>query len=213
MDFNMEWFSLWWQGLGIAGQIMACAAIPMTVVMLMQLILMIIGAGFGMDSDGDVDSDGVDAGTESPTNEAASYGSSIFKIFTIRGIVAFFALGGWAGLAALSAGVPTLWAIQIALLVGVAALIIASVVIRLALRMQDSGNLDLQNALAQPAEVYITIPPSRTNTGKVTMLLQDRFVEIEAMTDNETAISPRTKVEVVGIANKNCLLVKPAADE
>jgi len=210
----MEWFTLWWQGLGLVGQIMACAAIPMTIVMLLQLVLMIIGAGFGEGSDNDIDSEGsVGNNDDHPANEAGSNTSSIWRIFTIRGIVAFFAIGGWAGLATLAAGVPVLWAIQIALLAGVAALLLASFIIQLALKMQDSGNLNLNNALAQVAEVYITIPPSRTKFGKVTMLLQERFVELDAVTDLDSEIRPHTKVEVVALADKGCLVVRPIAEE
>jgi len=203
----MEWFTQWWLSLGTLGQVMAIAAIPATVVMLLQLILMIVGVGFGSpDSDAGFDS------CDSPANEAGSYGNSGFKVFTIRGIVAFFALGGWAGLAALSAGIPALWSVQIALLSGAAALILASFIIRLALKMQDSGNLNINNALSQPAEVYITIPPLRQNTGKVTMLLQERFVELDAVTDFETALAPKTRVEVIGVANKDCLIVRPISE-
>jgi len=204
----MAWIQDWWQGLGLAGQIMACAAIPMSVVMLLQLVLMIIGIGFGGDSDSDYDSDGADDGG----NDGGS-NPDVARIFTIRGIVAFFALGGWAGLAALTAGIPVLWSVQISLLSGAAAMLLASVVIKLALRMQSSGNLNLSNAISQTADVYITIPPSRSQTGKVTMLLQERFVELDAMTDSETALRPNTKVEVVGLAGDDCLLVSPVAEQ
>ena len=207
----MEWFTAWWQGLSLVGQIMACAAIPMTVIMLLQLVLMITGAGFSGGSETDYDSEG-EPDNDHPANEAGHNTSSIWRIFTIRGIVAFFALGGWAGLAALSAGLRALWSIQIALLVGVAALLTASLVIQLALKMQDSGNINMKNALSKTAEVYITIPPARTNTGKVTMLLQERFVELEAVTDNESEIRPNTKVEVVALADKGCLLVRPVVE-
>ena len=211
----MAWFTDWWQGLGLAGQVMACAAIPMTVVMLLQLVLMIIGIGPGGESDSDTDDGAVDPemDTDHPANEAGSNSNSIWKIFTIRGIVAFFALGGWAGLAALTAGIPLVWAIQIAVLAGVAALLLASIAIRLALRMQDSGNISLKNAVSQVAEVYITIPPSRSKIGKVTMLLQERFVEVDAVTDCEAEIRPSAKVEVIGLAGKDCLLVRPLEEE
>jgi hypothetical protein len=211
----MGWFTVWWQSLGFVGQVMACAAIPMTVVMLLQLLLMIIGVGFGGDSDGDIDGDDVDVGADNPANEAGSYGNSpsILRIFTIRGIVAFFALGGWAGLAALSAGIPILWSIQIAVLCGAAALLLASIVIRLALRMQDSGNINIKNALSLNGDVYITIPPSRKNIGKVTMVLQERFVELDAVTDSESEIRPNTKVEVIGFAGKDCLVVRPVSEQ
>jgi len=213
----------WWLALGLAGQVMACAAIPMTVVMLLQLVLMIIGIGPGGESDSDA-GDGAahdNADVDHPAYEVTGHGhnhgnghgnghgNSIWRIFTIRGIVAFFALGGWAGLAALAAGIPVIWAIQIAVLAGVVALMLASIAIRLALRMQDSGNINLRNALEQNAEVYITIPPSRSKTGKVTMVLQERFVELEAVTDCETEIKPKTKVEVIGLADKDLLVVRP----
>jgi len=139
--------------------------------------------------------------------------SDAVRIFTIRGIVAFFALGGWAGLAAMSMGVPKLLSVMIALLVGVAAMLLASVVIRFALRMQSSGNLDINNAVFQTADVYITIPPSRSDTGKITMLLQDRFVELDAVTDSPEALKPKTKVEVVDTNGKDCLVVRPAMEQ
>jgi len=215
----MEWFTLWWQGLGLVGQIMACSAIPMTVIMLLQLVLMLIGIGPSGESDSDVDDGGMDDGgydpdsdQDHPANEAGSNTNSIWRIFTIRGIVAFFALGGWAGLAALTAGVPVFWSINIALFSGVAAMMLASIAIRLALRMQESGNISIRNAISQTAEVYITVPPSRSNTGKVTMLLQERFVELEAVTDCEQEIRPGSKVDIVGLADNDCLVVRPIAE-
>jgi hypothetical protein len=82
-------------------------------------------------------------------------------------------------------------------------------VIRFALRMQSSGNIILSNAVSQTADVYLTIPPSRSNIGKVTLVLQERFVEVDAVTDSENAIKPKTRVEVVGVAGTDCLVVSP----
>jgi len=208
----MAWFSTWWQGLTLLGQVFACAAIPMTVIMFLQFILMIIG--YGGEADGDTDSDINDPIGENPANEAANWGSSsILKIFTVRGIVAFFALGGWAGLAALTAGIHPLLSIWIALFAGVSALLLASIAIRLALRMQSSGNLSLENAISHTAEVYIRIPAARSEKGKVSMLLQERFVELEAVTDSDTDLMPQSKVEVIALAEKDCLLVRPVTEE
>ena len=203
----MEWFFDWWRNLGLVGQIMACAAIPMTVVMLIQLILMIIGSGFG-DSDSDFDGDASDDG-----DGDGGSNTDIARIFTIRGIVAFFALGGWAGLAALTAGISEFFSIWIAVLSGAAAMLLASLAIKFALRMQSSGNINIVNAVAKTAEVYITIPPRRSNTGKVTLVLQERFVELDAVTDNEDPIKPYTKVEVVGVTNGDCLVVRPLVQD
>ena len=229
----MLWFQNWWQGIGFVGQVMACAAIPTTIVLLLQTILMLLGVGFGGESDGfdgdgsEVDFDGDfdgDFGTDSDIigdhgiHEGASDGvsdrgsdSESVRIITVRGVIAFFAIGGWAGLAALTAGVPTIWSVQIALIAGAAALLLASIVLRIALKMQSSGNINLRNAISCTADVYITIPPSRSGTGKVTMLLQERFVELDAVTDSESALRTNTKVDVVGVRDENCLVVSPVA--
>jgi len=209
----MEWFVMWWNNLGLIGQIMACAAIPMTVVMILQLILMLIGVGFDSEADGELDDIDVDTTSDTTPQEAASSENvTVFRIFTIRGIVAFFALGGWTGLAALSAGVHPFWAIQLSLFVGVCALLLAAIVIRLALRMQTSGNINLKNAVSQTADVYIRIPPTRSEKGKVTMLLQERFVELDAVTDHDVGIDPETKVEVLAITDDDCVVVIPIVD-
>ena len=209
----MEWLISWWNNLGLIGKVMAMAAIPMTVVMILQFILMIIGVGFDSETDGEID-EVVDSYSETTPQEAASSDSvSVFRIFTIRGIVAFFALGGWTGLAALYAGVHPFWAVQLALFVGVCALLLAAVVIRLALRMQTSGNINLKNAISQTADVYIRIPSSRSDKGKVTMLLQERFVELDAVTDYNEDIAPDSKVEVVAVTDDDCLVVSPVGKD
>ena len=87
---------------------------------------------------------------------------------------------------------------------------LASAVISFALKMQSSGNINLRNAISQTADVYITIPPSRSESGRVTMVLQERFVELEAKTDGETEIRPNTKVVVTGIEGTDCLIVEVA---
>jgi hypothetical protein len=241
----MAWFSEWWLGLGLTGQIMACAAIPMTVVLFLQALLMLFGAGFGGSSDGGLEiddggdttivpggsvdaadgaglggADGGGIGDHDAGGAGAASGAAhepgfhhdthdAARMFTIRGIVAFFAMGGWAGIAALSLGVHTLIAVPIALLVGVGAMMLASALIDFALRMQQSGNISLANAMSGTADVYITIPPGRSGVGKVTMTLQERFVELDAVTDNAEPLKPNTKVEVTGLADEGCLVVEP----
>lgn len=217
----MEWFSLWWGDLGFLARIMAYAAIPATVVMFLQLILMLIG--IGSMGTGDVDAES-DAGTDSSFAEysngdydgESSYVHGVHhghqgmvKFFTIRGIVAFFALGGWAGLALLSLNVWAILTIPLALLIGVGAMILSHAVVKFALKMQSSGNLDYRNAIDNDADVYITIPPRQSGIGKVTMVFQERFVEVDAVTDNETELKVNTKVVVTALKGKDCVVVSP----
>lgn len=45
--------------------------------------------------------------------------------------------------------------------------------------MQESGNLDTRNAVGQTGEVYVPIPAD--GRGKVTLVVQDRFMEMDAV--------------------------------
>ena len=196
----MEMILTWWDELNTLARIMAFFAIPATVVMVLQLVLMLLGTGF----DGDTDTD---------SSVYADAGFGFVKIFTIRGIVAFFALGGWAGLAAMSAGIHGFWAIQISLLVGVCALFLASLVIRLVRRMQQSGNIDITNALGLSADVYMRIPPLRSQKGKITLVFQERFVELDAVTDSEVELLPNSKATVVDLLEgEDCVVVAPLGE-
>ena len=238
----MVWFNEWWDALGLLGQIMACAAIPMTLLMILQLIMLLVGSGPGdsmdtdfdsdldadfdtdFDTDFDVDTDGPDfdhagAGHDYTCNDPSHshYGGdgghgSDLKLFTIRGIVAFFAIGGWAGLAAVAGGIPGFWSVQISIAAGAAAMLFAAYSIRLIVKMQSDGTIQLKNTLGSMATVYMTVPPYRGNTGKVNLLVQDRFVELDAVTDSREAIRVNTEVKVVGLTDDSVLIVTPVED-
>lgn len=80
-----EWFQSL-SGLEIAYFVIACVG---TLFLLVQIILMIIGAADG-DADFDTDTDG-DGALDSHTDTGIS-------LFTMKGLTAFFAIGGWTGL-------------------------------------------------------------------------------------------------------------------
>lgn len=141
-------------------------------------------------------------------HDGAHHASGI-RLFTLRGVVAMFAVGGWLGIAMCDVGVPSALSVLIALTGGFAALLIAALVIAYSLKMQESGNISVKNAIAHNATVYIPIPASRAGTGKVTMILQERFVELEAITDEESQIPTGTQVQVMSVTSTGEVIVRP----
>lgn len=83
----------WWNGLSLSSQIFAAIAIPATAVMLVQALLVLLGIGL----DGDVDGDGM---------PDADFDHDGLGLISVRGIVAFFSVGGWAGFVADGGGLP-----------------------------------------------------------------------------------------------------------
>ena len=212
----MEWFSAWWSSLGTLGQIFATAAIPATVVMVLQTVLLLVGfAGHDGECDHEFSHESAELSHEIDGSDGdhdvhdGAHHVDGLRLFTVRGIVAMLAIGGWTGVALCDAGVGSIMSSAIAIIAGLAALFLAAYVIKLSLKLQDDGNFNIKNAVAHTATVYIPIPPSRNGTGKITMNLQERFVELDAMTDHGEKLPTGAMVQVVSVTDKNEVIVRP----
>lgn len=131
------------------------------------------------------------------------------RILTVRGMVAFFAVGGWSGVVALELNASVVLSAVIAVIAGLLALFLVGIVIRWALKLQEQGNINIANAVHKTGEVYLTIPASCTGKGKVNIVLQERYVELEAMTNESEPIKTGESVVVIGRLDQNVLLVEP----
>lgn len=194
----------WWQGLSGLQQIFAGLAIPATVVMVLQSILLLFGVGFG----GETDVGGAETGDFSDTNDGVGDGTGDgLALFTVRGIVAFFAVGGWAGMVAAKTLPP--WAsILVAFAAGSVALFLLALLLKYSFKLQDKGNLDISNAVGKTGKVYIPIPPKRGGQGKITTLVQERLVELEAVTMDEYELKTGEMVRISAIVDEQTVLVE-----
>ena len=130
----------WWNSLDALQHFFAYVAIPATLILCIQTILLLFGLGAGGDGDLDSDTSGLDTGdgtapdldapdldtpdTDVPDSWDGEGGHALepdpgLRIFTIRGLVAFFSVFGWAGLAlsrsGMSGGLSTLIAFLLGL--------------------------------------------------------------------------------------------------
>jgi hypothetical protein len=185
---------VWWNGLGLAGQIFAAIAIPATVVMLVQAILLLVGVGI----DGDIDGDGV------PDADVDSDG---LGLISIRGIVAFFSIGGWAGFVADAGGLPVVISVLIALASGLLALIGIAVLFKSFYKLQGSGNLNVDHAIGKTGKVYLTIPPKGQGQGKINLLLQEQLVELDALNQGDAPLLTGQSVIVCSVADSQTVVV------
>lgn len=221
----------WWSGLSLLQQIFYCVAIPSTVILIIQTILAFIGLGGGSDTDvagghdgaagdvshdahfdaqdthmdahdGQMDAHGA-AGHEAHAHEAMAG----FKFLTVRGIFAFLVIFGWVGVALLAGNTGTVLTVLISTVCGLAAMFLIALMFYGINRMQESGNINYRNAIGKTAEVYLFIPALRKGKGKVQLKLQERFIEADAVTDDEKTIKTGAQVLVSGVIG-DVLLVK-----
>ena len=203
----------WWNSLGLASQIFYCIAIPASLVLLVQTILMFMGLDEGADGDVEVDISDGDAGdgvfgddTPSDFEPASDFGS--LHIFTFRGIVAFFVIFGWVGVVMQSFAVHLAITIAVASACGFAMMLGIAFLLKLVMRLRNSGTADNRNAIGVAGKVYLTIPPSRTGEGKVNIMLQGAYVERNAVTDEAESIPTGCEIIVVGTSGQTSLVVK-----
>jgi len=212
----------WWNSLDLLQQIFLCAAVPFTIIMIVQAILTLVGlGGHGDDVDSgsadihdmdihDLDGHDMDAhGDHVAEGHGDEPGEAVggFRFFTVRGIVAFFCIFGWTGFALCDTMLGVAAILPISFAAGLAAMLLIGLMFYAVRRMQDNGNIRYSNAVGASAQVYIPIPASRMGSGKVMVTIQERLVEAEAITDEERKLATGETVQVVGSAG-NTLIVK-----
>ena len=180
---------MWFESLSTSEKIYFIIAVVASILLVIQIVLMLFSLGGASDMDFDGDFDGVDGDMDADGG---------LSFFTIKGMTAFFALGGWCGFAA-AMGLPgNIWApILIAVATGTVALLGVGFAMRGIARMQCSGNIVKHKLVGQSATVYVSIPEGRKWRGKIVLTAQDTYLEIDAMTDDEERIPVDTRVKIV----------------
>lgn len=224
----------WWESLSMLSRILYCIAVPSTLILLLQTILSI--AGFGSDADvnisdtGGIDMDGfdgIDGGvdfdadmsldTNMDIDVSADTGDMPFpvqgnysslKLFTIQGIVAFFAVSSWVAIAAVSSGIPNAGAVALGLVAGFFAMYGIAKLIQLSRKLTENGTIDFRNAIGESATVYIPIPPEGEGEGKVTLTLQGRFMECSAVSNEMEMLKTGTPVRVTDLNGETLVVEK-----
>jgi len=201
--------TLWWESYTSFQQAMFIIAATATLILFVFLILMMFGV-HGDDFDGTFDG-GVDTSVDDLqgdvfNNEPLSDFAGL-KLFTLRGILTFFSIGGWVTfLCNQSLG------IVLSLVIGVISGLIAAFLLAYSfkqiMKLEMEGNLKYENAIGKLGEVYIRIPKNRTGKGKINMLLQERYVEMDAITSDEEDLKTGTRVIVTGVENESTVIVK-----
>lgn len=200
----MEKFSLWWATLNSLQQVYFCISLAATVFLILQIITLLFGfagdgaefSGDGGDFDADVD-DGGDFELDS---------SDGFTLFSVRGIVAFFAIGGWTGY--ILAPVNVALAIGASVVAGSLALVVMAYIMRGIMKLRSNGNIEISKAIGLNASVYLTIPAKDNGFGKINLTLEERFIEVNAIQNGENSIPTGSQVKIVGVLGEYLVVEK-----
>ncbi len=192
----------WWNSLTALQQIFALIGIPATLVLIVQTVLLLFGIGDG-EADGDVDIDDFDT---------AGGGDGGLTLFSIRGIVAMFCVAGWAGIVFIDIGLNNIVSILLAAACGFAALVGLAYLMRAVVKLQSDGTIQIGSAIGKIGEVYIPIPPKGQGKGKINITIQDRFVEVDAISTAEETLATGQSVRVVSTNEAGLVVVERIVD-
>lgn len=189
-----------WQSMIFLEKLYWCFAIPFSLLFVIQLILTFFI--------GDMDAVGVDGDADLSIEHDTGID---FQFLSIKNLIAFFTIFGWAGIACLDSGLTNWLTILISTLCGLIMMVIMASIAYFMGKLTESGTLDLNNAIGQVASVYLTIPGKRSGMGKVQVKVQG-LQTLDALTDNEDDIKTGAVVDIVDVINNEILLVKPSGN-
>ncbi|MBQ2278992.1 MAG: hypothetical protein II333_10510 [Clostridia bacterium] len=196
----------WWNNMDLVGQIFALIAVPSTLVLVVQTILLLVGIGGD-----DLDADGVDITGNGIGDTPGDGGADGLALFSLRGIMAMAAVGGWSGLVMYEAGINLTVTVVLAAAFGFMALVGIAYLMKLAARLQQDGTLDLGYAIGKVGTVYIPIPAEMKGSGKVSLTMQERFIEVDAMTTCGRKLTTGESVRVTATNENGMVVVEPIA--
>lgn len=188
----MESFSEWWSGLSVILKIFWALALPFTLMFVLQLIL----SFFGHETADDV-----------PDAEVSADHGVGFQFFTLKNLIGFFTIFGWAGIAMIDSGASATTAIIVATIAGVLMMFVMAGMFYLLMKAQHDGTMKIEKAIGHTGEVYLTIQSKRGGMGKVQIKVSGAIRTLDALTDDDLDIQTGKIVKVSNIVNDNTLLV------
>jgi membrane protein implicated in regulation of membrane protease activity len=178
-----------------------CAVVGGTL-FLLQFLITLLGFG-GHDAGGHFDA-------HHPGGDAHG-GSWLMGMFSFRAMVAALTAFGLGGLAAHVSGAQPILSLACAVGCAIASMFIVALMTQSMRHLEDDGTVRIQQAVGRTGTVYLTIPEQKSGTGKVTLSLQNRTVELQAITPRQ-ALPTGTKIVVTAVLGTDTVEVTIAPD-
>ena len=200
---------IWWNSLTSDHKLFWAAAIVSSMLFAIQIALVFLGGDTDMDADADAGGDmGTDADADADAD--ADHAGSIFGYFTIRNLTAFFMGFGWGGLSMLQKSYDILPTTVVAVLVGLVFGFVVMVIMKGLSKLKDEGTISIANAVGTLGTVSITIPEEMKGAGKVSVVIQGRLSEVEAVTKSSEALTRGQQVKVEKVSGNKLIVTKPS---
>ena len=131
----------------------------------------------------------------------------LHSMFNFQGLLAGATVMGLAGLAASAAGMATAASLGLAVGAGVVMLMLVAGILTAMVNMDADGTVQMERAVGAMGTVYLGIPANHSGLGKVTVTVQERMMELAAVTYEEQPLARGAAVVVVEILDNGVVEV------
>ena len=182
---------------------LVCAVVGGTL-LVCQFVLSLLGIGDHGGDAGGHDFHGDHGGVNGHGHGAGS--AWLFGFLTFRSIVSGLTFFGVAGMAASTGGWGPGPSVLAALVGALLAMALVTALMRSILRLRSDGTVRIDSAVGQTGTVYVTVPGNKSGVGKVTLEIQNRTAEYQAVTFQDQ-LTTGSKVVVVDVIAPDTLEV------
>lgn len=188
----------WWGSLDPFMQTLWGIAIFASLVFIIQSVMTFVGMDSNTDFEADFEGDmSVDGGGE----------STPFQLFTFRNLINFLLGFSWTAIAVRASTESTAMILIASVIVGVLLVAAVMFLFKWMSGMQQSGTIDMNEAVGCKGAVYLTVPAHRSGEGKVQITVRGAIREYDALTDGERLIN-ETPIRVTAVLNGHTVLVE-----
>lgn len=188
----------WWGSLDPFMQTLWGIAIFASLVFIIQSVMTFVGMDSNTNFEADFEGDmSVDGGGE----------STPFQLFTFRNLINFLLGFSWTAIAVRASTESTATILIASVIVGILLVAAVMFLFKWMSGMQQSGTIDMNEAVGCKGSVYLTVPAHRSGEGKVQITVRGAIREYDAMTDGEH-LPNEAPIRVTAVLNGHTVLVE-----
>lgn len=195
----------WWAELTLINQTFYGCAVFFTLFFLWQFITTLIGLGDSADGLAD-DFNANDAGPD-VDNSPYDHGAATFQLLSMRSVIAFGMLFGWASALYLDSGLSIEESVLRGLVWGGAGMALVAYFFYKVQQLSESHNRNLSSCIGNEGEVYMDIPED--GAGQIRVMESGAVNYISARSKDGQSIQHSTPVRVLRTLDITTVEVEP----
>jgi hypothetical protein len=206
----------WWTGLAGVTQFFYGMAAFFSVFFLWQIIAAFMGlSGDDMDVGGDAgDADFGDFDADAPDDfdmDDVIESSQAFKVLSLRSIITFFTLFSWGSALYTAGGMPTIQAVGIASIWGVAGMLSIAFIFYGMAKLAETGTKDVVSCKGKIGTVYLDIPAD--GFGEIKIAVSGAMEHVKAKSLSGEALPAGMQVRVIKVVGQTLVEVEKLTEK